>query len=482
MHKSTKRIIAVITGLVIAIILYLLNPMTLSPVANKVSAIAALMIVWWVSEALPMPVVALLPMILFPLFGVAKMDEVASSYSNPVIYLFLGGFIIGLAIEKWYLHKRIALNIVRLTGTAGNRIVLGFILATGFLSMWLSNTATTMMMYPIAMSVIKVMEDNGRQGKDMTNLSVCLLLSIAYASNFGGIATIIGTPPNVAYAAFLEKENGYTFAFADWMKLCLPISVLLLITLYFVMVKVLYPVGKLTDHVAKDMIYADLKQMGKLSVTEKRVLFVFVLTALLWVSKDIINNIQATVKLDDTMIAVFGAILLFIIPSGTGENKPILEWDDTKRVAWGILLLFGGGIALADQLGKAGLIQALGEWIAGFATGGFLLVFIVALLSIFISEVMSNVAQVIVFAPVVAGMAVALHVNPLQLGMAMTLGASCAGMLPMGTPPNAIVFGSGKLKLRHMVTTGFVMNIISAVLVSLFCWYLLPVFVKALGV
>jgi solute carrier family 13 (sodium-dependent dicarboxylate transporter), member 2/3/5 len=482
MHKSNRRIIVLIIGLFVSIVLYLLNPMALQPAANKVSAVAVLMVLWWVTEAIPMAVVAMLPLILFPLLGIAKIDEVAKSYSNPVIYLFLGGFIIGLAIEKWYLHKRIALNIVKLTGTAGNRIVLGFILATGFLSMWLSNTATTMMMYPIAMSVIKVMEDNGKQGKEMTNLSVCLLLSIAYASNFGGIATIIGTPPNVAYAAFLEKENGYTFAFVDWMKLCLPISVLLLVTLYFVMVKILYPVGKLTDHAAKEMIYADLKEMGKLSPAEKRVLFVFILTALLWVCKDIVNNVQATVKLDDTMVAVFGALLLFIIPSGIGENKPILEWDDTKRVAWGILLLFGGGIALADQLGKAGLIQSIGQWIAGFATGGFLLVFIVALLSIFISEVMSNVAQVIVFAPVVAGLAAVLHFNPLQLGMAMTLGASCAGMLPMGTPPNAIVFGSGKLKLRHMTTTGFIMNMVSAVLISLFCWYLLPVFIKAIGV
>ena len=482
MQKSNKRIAALVGGIICAVLWVVVNPVLLSPAACKVSGVAILMILWWVSEALPMPAVALLPLILFPLLGVAKINEVASSYSNPVIYLFLGGFIIGLAIEKWHLHKRIALNIVKLTGTAGNRIVLGFILATGFLSMWLSNTATTMMMYPIAMSVIKVMEDNGRTSKDMTNLSVCLLLSIAYASNFGGIATIIGTPPNVAYAAFLEKENGYTFAFIDWLKLCLPISLLLLAALYIVMVKVLHPVGKLTDDAAKKMIHDNLRQMGKLSVAEKRVLFVFVLTALLWVSKDILNNMQSHVRLDDTMIAITGALLLFIIPSGMAEQKPLLEWDNTKRVAWGILLLFGGGIALADQLGKAGLIEALGQWIAGFATGGFMLIFIVALLSIFISEVMSNVAQVIVFAPVVAGMAVALQVNPLQLGMAMTLGASCAGMLPMGTPPNAIVFGSGKLKLKHMTTTGFVMNIVSAILVSLFCWYLLPVFVKALGV
>lgn len=479
MQKINRRLLALISAALLSMLLVWFNPMGLDASANKVCAIGCFLIVCWVTEAMPMPVVALFPLILFPLLGIAKMDEIAASYSNPVIYLFLGGFMIGLAIEKWNLHKRIALNIVRLTGTAGNRIVLGFIMATGLLSMWLSNTATTMMMYPIAMSVIHVMEKNG-QNTNTKNLSVCLLLAIAYASNFGGIATIIGTPPNVAYVSFLEKSSGYTFEFVDWMKLCMPISLLLLFSLYIVMVKFLIPVRSTADASVKNTITAEIKEMGKLSNAEKRVLFVFILTALLWITRDIINNMQQAVKLDDTMIAVFGGLLLFIIPSGSGENKPLLVWEDTTRMSWGILLLFGGGIALADQLGKAGLIQALGQAMAGFVKPGFFLVFIVTLVSVFISEVMSNVAQVIVFAPVIAGMAGALHVNPLQIGMAMTLGASCAGMLPMGTPPNAIVFASGKLKLRHMVATGFVMNMVSVLLISLFCWFLLPILVKAI--
>jgi sodium-dependent dicarboxylate transporter 2/3/5 len=479
MQKTTRHIIALLSAAIISILLYTGNPMGLEPTAGKVCAIGGFMVICWVTEAMPMPVTALFPLILFPLLGIAKMDDVAASYANPVIFLFLGGFMIGLAIEKWHLHKRIALNIVRLTGTAGNRIVLGFIMATGFLSMWLSNTATTMMMYPIAMSVIQVLEKNGDE-KETRHLSICLLLAIAYASNFGGIATIIGTPPNVAYVSFLEKTNGYAFSFIDWMKLCVPISLLLLITLYFVMVKFLIPVRSSANELVKQTIATEIKQIGKLTKAEKRVLFVFVLTALLWMTRDIINSLQTTIKLDDTMIAVFGGLLLFIIPSGDVENKPLLVWSDTTKMAWGILLLFGGGIALADQLGKAGLIEALGLAMAGIATPGILLVFIVALVSIFISEVMSNVAQVIVFAPVVAGMAEALHANPLQLGMAMTLGASCAGMLPMGTPPNAIVFASGKIKLKHMVMTGFVMNIISAILITLFCWFLLPGMVRAI--
>ncbi len=476
-----RRYIGLLTGLIAFILMLWLNPLGLAPAAAKVLAIAALMISWWVMEALPMPVVALLPLILFPLMGVAKMDEAANPYANPVIFLFMGGFMIGLAIEKWGLHKRIALSIVKFTGTRGDRIVLGFILSTGMLSMWLSNTATTMMMYPIAMSVINVMEEHHDGEGNIHNLGVCLLLAIAYASNFGGIATIIGTPPNVAYVAFLEKHNGYTFEFVDWMKLCLPISVILLVALYFVMTKWLYPTN-ISGTTAREVIKRELAQMGKLTRPEKGVLSVFVLTAILWISKDIINTSQALVKLDDTMIAVFGAFLLFVIPAHSSPNdkKQLLEWKDTEKMSWGILLLFGGGISLANQLEKAGLIQSLGEWIAGFTSGGLMLVFMVALVSIFISEVMSNVAQVIVFAPVIAGIAEALKVDPLQLGMAMTLSASCAGMLPMGTPPNAIVFASGKLKLRHMTTTGFIMNVISALLITAFCWFLLPSLVKAI--
>jgi solute carrier family 13 (sodium-dependent dicarboxylate transporter), member 2/3/5 len=461
------------------VVMYGVNPLALTAQSNLVLSVGCLMILCWITEAMPMPVVALLPLILFPLLGLAKMEDVASSYANPVIYLFLGGFLIGLAIEKWMLHKRIALNIVKLTGTKGDRIVLGFIMASGFLSMWLSNTATTMMMYPIAMSVIQVMEQ-GNEQKANTNLSICLLLAIAYASNLGGMATIIGTPPNVAYVSFLEKNNGYRFNFADWMKLCMPLSILLLFVLYFVMTKWLLPVRMPHSDTVNNTIRAEMKGLGEMTKPEKRVLAVFAATALLWIMRDIVNNIQSYIRLDDTLIAVAGGVALFAIPSGKEDGKSLLVWEDTSRLSWGILLLFGGGIALADQLGKAGLITSLGNWIAGFAAPGFMLVLVITLVSIFVSEVMSNVAQVIVFAPVVTGIAVALHIEPLPIGMAMTLGASCAGMLPMGTPPNAIVFASGRLKLRHMVLTGFIMNIISAVLISLFCWYLLPVFVKAI--
>lgn len=478
MEQGKSRILSIIAGIILFAIVLLVQPFGLDNTSVKVLAIATLMITWWVTQALPMPVVALIPLLLFPIMGVADMDEVAAPYASPIIFLFMGGFMIALAIEKWGLHKRGALTIISITGTSGNRIVLGFILASGLLSMWLSNTATTMMMYPIALSVIKVMEDSPNQKGNLNNLGVCLLLAIAYSSNFGGIATIIGTPPNVAYVGFMEKSQHYTFQFADWMKLCLPISLLLLFVLYFVMTRILYPNHIPADGKAKELIQTELKNMGRLSTTEKRVLIIFVFTAFLWITKSFINDYQNLFKLNDSMIALIGGILMFIVPSGDEDNSPILAWKDTKRLAWGILILFGGGITLAAQLEKAGIIQSLGEWIAGFATGGILLVFIVTIVSIFISEVMSNVAQVIVFAPVITSMAIALQIDPIQLGVAMTLGASCAGMLPMGTPPNAIVFASGRLKLKHMTTTGFIMNMVSAVLITAFCWYLLPVLLQ----
>jgi sodium-dependent dicarboxylate transporter 2/3/5 len=425
-----------------------------------------------------MPVVALLPLILFPLLKISSMEVAASPYANPVIFLFMGGFMLGLAIEKWNLHRRIALNIIRLTGTSGDRIVLGFILATGLLSMWLSNTATTMMMFPIALSVIHVMKENNKGEGNIANFSLAIMLAIAYASNIGGIATIIGTPPNVAYVAYIEKKYSYNVGFTNWMMICAPLAIVLLISLYWVMVKWLFPNRIKSDLATRQLIRNELAELGPVSINEKRVLVIFISTALLWITKDIINATQSAVKLNDTMIAIAGAIALFICPAKSEKSDSILEWDDTKKMAWGILLLFGGGISLASGLENAGLMQQLGQWLSQFAGNEFILVLVITIVTIFLSEVMSNVAQVIVFAPVVSSMADAIGINPLLLGIPMTLAASCASMLPMGTPPNAIVFASGHIKLKQMTKAGFVMNIVAVILITLFCWFLLPLLMK----
>ena len=480
MSKHQLKFISLFAGIAVSLLLYFVNPFGVSPAAAKVLAIAGLMITWWVTEALPMPVVALLPLILFPLLKISKLEETAAPYANPIIFLFMGGFMLGLAIEKWNLHKRIALNIVRITGTSGDRIVLGFILATGLLSMWLSNTATTMMMFPIALSVIHVMKENNLGEGNIRNFSLTIMLAIAYASNIGGIATIIGTPPNVAYVGYIQKKYNYDVDFVNWMLICTPLAIVLLMTLYWVMVKWLFPNRIKSNDGTKQLIRNEIQQLGPLSVAEKRVLAIFIGTALLWITRGIINDAQSLFKLDDTIIAVMCAVALFICPSGYKEenNDALLEWSDTSKMAWGILLLFGGGICLAGALEKAGLMQQLGVWLAQFSGNEFILVLVVVTVSLFISEVMSNVAQVIVFAPVVSSLADAIGMNPLLLGIPMTLAASCASMLPMGTPPNAIVFASGHIKLRQMTKAGFVMNIVAIILITLFSWFLLPLLMK----
>ncbi len=482
--KKNQYWLSVFLGIALALAEFLFNPFALKADAAKAVAVAILMISWWITEALPMPAVALLPLVLHPLLQLSTIEEASKSYSNPVIFLFMGGFMIGLAIQKWDLHKRIALHIVKRTGTSGDRIILGFIIATGFLSMWLSNTATTMMMFPIALSVIVVMKEHEKPGPGLMNFSLVLMLVIAYASNIGGMATIIGTPPNVAFIGFIEKKYGYSVQFLDWMMICTPLALILLAALYVVLTKWMFPNHIKSSSEANAFINKEIKALGKLSVAEKRVLIIFITTALLWITKDLINGLKLF-RLDDNMIAIMGALALFATPSGTRkENKPVmvLDWHDTSKMAWGILLLFGGGIAMAASLEKAGVMSQIGNWLAGFShSGGFTLVLLIVVISIFLSELMSNVAQVIVLAPVLAALADALQLDPLLLGLPMTLAASAAAMMPMGTPPNAIVFSSGLVRLKDMLKAGFVMNIISIIVITLFSWFLLPLVMKVLN-
>ena len=479
--NAYKKELAFLTGVLLFLFFLFINPLALLFKAKLVLSIAVLMISWWVLDAMPLAVVALVPIVLFPLLDISPMKEVTKSYSDSVVFLFMGGFFIGIAIEKWNLHKRIALSIINITGTNGNKIILGFIIATGFLSMWLSNTATTMMMFPIALSVIHVIGKNENAEGNIKNFSLVLMLSIAYASNFA-LGTIIGTPPNVAYTNYISEKYNYTIGFTDWMLVFTPLTILLLLMLYWVMVKWLFPNRIVHSEKGKEYIQSELKNLGTLSIPEKRVLMVFVITVAGWIFKDLINSFQSVVVLDDTIIALMGALLLFIIPSGEKEvprGNRLLEWADTTKMAWGILILFGGGIALAKALEEVKLMDQLGNFIASYATSNILImILIVTTLSVFLSEVMSNVAQVIVMAPVISSVATSLHIDPLLLGIPMTLGASCASMLPMGTPPNAIVFASGHIKIKDMMKAGFVLNIFCIILITLFCYFLQPMIMK----
>jgi sodium-dependent dicarboxylate transporter 2/3/5 len=362
-----------------------------------------------------------------------------------------------------------------------DRIIIGFIIATGLLSMWLSNTATTIMMLPIALSIIHVMKQNHSGEGNLANFSLVLLLVIAMASNMS-VGTIIGTPPNIAYVGHIKAQFNHQIGFMDWMMVCTPLSIALMVAMYLILVKWLYPNHIKSNKDTKALIHDQYKELGKFSTAEKRVFIIFTSTSILWITKDLINKISPNFQLDDTIIALMSTILLFAIPSGVrkieNENENLLDWEDSKKMAWGILLLFGGGIALGKGLEEAKLVQMLGNWLASYHVQGFLLVVIVTTLSIFISELTSNVAQVIIFAPVVSSLAIAVGMNPLMLGIPMTMAASCASMLPMGTPPNAIVFSSGHIKLKQMAYSGFIMNIVSIILISVFCWYLIPIFMN----
>lgn len=502
LYQRYKKEMAMLIGLAIALAFYFFNPFLLAPKSVTVLSVAFAMISWWILEAAPLAVVALVPIVVFPLLGIATVKEVTKAYSDSTVFLFMGGFFIALAIEKWNLHKRIALGIINITGTNGDRIILGFILATCFLSLWLSNTATTMMMLPIAGSVIHVITKHHNKEGNIKNFSLVLMLSIAYASNFA-LGTIIGTPPNVAYVAHISERFNYTIGFVDWMLVFMPLTVVMIFGLYWVMVKWLYP-NKISHSVeGKAFIQDELAKLGKISLPEKRVLIIFLITVFLWITKDLINGFQNIIQLDDAIIAMAGGLTLFIVSAGTAASAKanligadnlkrefskeseivfstrLLEWEDTSKMAWGILLMFGGGIALAKALEDANLLQQLGSYIASFSSSNLLLmILVVTTLSVFLSEVMSNVAQVIVLAPVISSVAIALNMDPLSLGIPMTLGASVASMLPMGTPPNAIVFASGHVKIKDMIKTGFVLNIICIITITLFCWALQPYLIK----
>lgn len=473
-----KKEIGLVIGALFSILCFVFNPFSLPFQANLVLAITVLMIVWWITEALPMPVVALLPIVLFPSFGIAPLKEVSMAYGDPIVFLFMGGFFLALAIEKWNLHKRMALGIITITGTNGNRIILGFIMATGFLSLWLSNTATTMMMFPIALSVIHVIKTHNKNEKNVHNFSLVLMLSIAYASNFA-LGTIIATPPNVAYVGYIEERFNHTITFVNWLVLFMPLTLVLMLLLYFILVKWLYPNRiKHSDEVSA-AIKKTQRQLGVMSAAEWRVFLIFSLTVLLWIIKDLLNECQNLVVLDDTIIAIMGAVLLFLIPSKTqtqeGNTERLLSWTDTEKMAWDVLLLFGGGIALANALEDSQLVHEFGAGLATIATDNlFLIILIVTTISVFLSEVISNLALVIILAPVVSSLALSLNINPLFLGIPMTLGASCACMLPMGTPPNAIIFAKGHIKIEHMMRTGLVLNLMCILMISLFCWLFMP--------
>lgn len=473
MMERYGRLFRILSG-PIAFLLVIMMPMVeFSSDVKRVIAVAVWMVLWWVLEAVPIAVTALLPIVLFPLNGILSIEEAAAPYGNRFVFLFLGGFVIALALEKWNVHKRIALNIVRLTGDGARRIILGFMLASAFLSMWISNTATTLMMLPIGASVVALLQaDEQADTRQTRRFALVLMLSIAYAANIGGIATLVGTPPNAAMAGILSDQYGYEISFMEWMVIGLPFSMVMLFITYFLLTRVIYPLHIKRFVGGVQLIRNELKKLGKIDVAEQRVLMVFVFTAGLWVFRTMLNK-GLNANLDDTIIAMMGAVLLFVLPAGIpnsdGRSQPLLEWSDTEKLPWGILLLFGGGLSLAKALDKSGVVDLVASgfenWNPSYT---WMLIILMTVLALFLTELMSNLALVNIMVPVAAAIGVGMGYEPLLLAVPVTLASSCAFMLPMATPPNAIVFASGHIRIPQMVRAGVVLNLSAALLAVLY--------------
>ncbi len=451
-QKLTRRV-ALITGPALFIIIRLIPIEGLSPEGKAVLACTAWVALWWITEAVELPVTSILPILIFPLSGALTIEQTTSAYGNPFIYLFLGGFVIGLAIENRNLHKRIAYNIIRVVGTGEKRVLLGMMAATAFLSMWISNTATAIMMLPIGVSVMNHFGNSQPFSKN-------LMLGIAYAASIGGIATLIGTPPNIILAGIVRESMGYEISFLDWLLFGLPFSAILLLLTWLWLTR--YRVEK-TDHSPA----LEMSSLGKMTPAEKRVALVFTLTAFFWITRSFIWN-KYIPGLDDTVIAIGGALLMFIIPAGE-KNENLINWKEAKKLPWDVLVLFGAGLAIAKGFANTDLTVWLGAQFSllGFMPAALIVLLILAAIN-FLTEITSNTATASLILPLLITLGASLHLDVLPLLAGAAISSSCAFMLPVATPPNAIVFSSGKVRIGDMVRAGLFLNITSIVLTYLF--------------
>src|SRR5690625_3341566 len=479
---KTAQLFGLILGpLLFILILLFFTPEGLSAEGRAVLAGTSWIAIWWMTEALPIPVTSLLPIILFPLTNALDISETTSAYGDNVVFLFMGGFMIALAMEKWDLHKRIALTIISFIGTNTNLIILGFMVATGFLSMWISNTATAMMMVPIGLAIIYQISDALKDNptidtsKENFGFGKALMLGIAYSASLGGISTLIGTPPNTLLAGAINKMYGIEISFAKWMLFGVPFSWLFIIITWFYLVKVAYPSQTKDLPGGRAVIDEEKKKLGSASTEEKLVFLIFGLAAFSWITRSFFlsNFIEG---ISDGVIAMTFAIILFMIPSVNKKGDRLLDWETAVKLPWGILLLFGGGLAIASGFVESGLSEWIGLQLIGLQ--GVNLIFVIAVVTalvIFLTEVTSNTATASMMYPIMASLALALGIHPYALMIAAAVAAACAFMLPVATPPNAVVFGSGYLRIPDMAKGGVALNIIGIILVTLTIYYVLPV-------
>jgi solute carrier family 13 (sodium-dependent dicarboxylate transporter), member 2/3/5 len=463
--KGRNRTYGLIAGLILFAATLLIAPPGDMPLqAWRVAGIALLMATWWITEAAPIPATALVPLVVFPVFGIAPMRNVAAPYADPIIFLFLGGFVIGIGMQRWALHKRIGLRIITLLGTAPGRLTAGFLISTALLSMWISNSATAIMMLPVAVSVLALYD--AKSGMDETsrgNLGLVLLLSVAYGASIGGLGTLIGTPPNALLAAYLAREHGIQIGFAQWMLLGLPLVAIMLLVAWFVLGK-LHPVTGTPGFNAGALVREELQQLGPMSPAEYRMAVIFAATAIAWVTRPLYAGIVPGI--DDSTIAIAGALALFLLPSGMPGGGRLLSWDDLAALPWGVLLLFGGGLSLADAISTSGLAAWLGAAMGVLADWPALVIITIATFAmIFLTELTSNTASAATFLPIGGALAIGIGIDPVLLTAPLALAASCAFMLPVATPPNAIVFASGRIAIAQMARAGFLINIVGAIVI-----------------
>jgi sodium-dependent dicarboxylate transporter 2/3/5 len=462
-------------GPITAIALYaLLDSSGLSDAGRGTAAVGVWMATWWMTEALPIPATALIPLFAFPWLGIAPMKDAASPYGDPVIFLFLGGFLLGIGMQRQGLHRRIALRMIRAIGTSPSRLVAGFMAASGFISMWVSNTATVVMMLPIGLSLVDLIRrEVGEDDEDARRLGMAILLGIAYASSIGGIATLIGTPPNGLLEAFVRKTYGEQVSFVAWARIGVPFALVYLAVSWFILARCTFRSRFETIRGVEGVVDREIAALGPLRTGEKIVLAVWVVTAGLWISRPLIVTATGW-HLDDASIAIASALSLFILPSRSGEpGARILDWPATRDVPWGVLLLFGGGLSLASAIQSNGLAEHIGRSIEGLvAMGAFVPFLAVATIVVFLTELTSNTATTAALLPVLGVVSQSLEIHPYLLLFPATFAASCAFMLPVGTPANALVFGTGRVGLRDMVRAGLWLNVSGIALIVVCFWWL----------
>ncbi|UMZ73673.1 SLC13 family permease [Natranaerofaba carboxydovora] len=482
-NYGTRQKVGLFLGPALFIFFLLIpTPAEMSVEAQRVLASTAWVACWWITEAIPIPATSLLPVVLFPLTGALEAGESMEPYADANVFLFLGGFTIAVCMERWNLHRRIALNIINILGTSPVRLVLGFMVATAFLSMWISNTATTMMMMPIALAVIvKVAEIVQKQDMDIDvrqgnfKFGTGLMLSIGYAASIGGVATLIGTPPNIIFAGVADEMFGQTIGFAEWMFYGLPLSAVFLVIAWVYMTKVAYPPEMDELPGGREVIQTELKDMGPITSPEKKIAIVFACVAVAWISRSFILE-DIFPMIHDATIGIFFAVITFLIPIDIKRGEFLNNWETAVKVPWGILLLFGGGLSIARGFQETGLAEWIGERL-GFLHGAsmILIMLSVVALVIFLTEITSNTATTSMMMPIMASMAAAMEVHPYALMITAATAASYAFMLPVATPPNAVVFGSGYITIPQMAKAGVWLNLIAIIAVTIMVYLYLPV-------